>query len=548
MHRIISLALITASLALGSVTASPRSTPFTSNAKPMSDTTSTPALGWMVWWTGAGNIADFLVANAMQGGIFSRAYADNHLYEGIFPTSSIDLDRGKTCEYPKGSKEYYLYANGFWFGALYPTVAVDTIWKPNVSKAAYNSDIGAMSVPEMNAAGSMGDISGIGLYFSDMRIPEGYSGAGDFLFANPGETPESYQTLWPFADIALNSKRPSGQKLDPSKGDKVSHEDTYAVGGDWIPDSIAACIWILETGSYDGQGLGIRVEQRTYSWSTGALANAIVLNYKIRNMNSFTLKTPYFSYFLDPDLGSGGSAPGDDGGWDDLTGFDKSRDMGYTYDENGSESGWTVAPGYIGAVLLETPSNKGMTGFNCWTNDSVMIVDNLGQDSAKYAYMASTNFIAINDPNDVRMMLNSGPYPDLAPNKEYDFTIAVVLGATLDELKENVDSVKAAFDKGFLPVGIIEDNPGPTELPELSIPGYLSTGNIRLSYTLPASGNINIALFDASGRKLSTLREGTQNEGTYEISVSTSGLSKGVYFVRLSTGTGSATAKMLILN
>jgi hypothetical protein len=550
MHRIISLALIAASVALGSASTGPMSKPSHDNGAPLGEVTDIPAWSWMVWWTGTGEIGDFLVSNAIQGGIFSRASDDRHAYDCTFPETSVNLtDRGKTCEYPVGSKHYYLYANGIWFGALYPNVnGNDTAWKPNVSKAAYNSDFGAMSVPEMASAGGMGDISVVGLYFSDMVIAEGYTGAGDKLFVQPGQTPESYQVPWPFADTALNSKRPAGQKLDPAKGDMVSHEDTYAVGGDWIPDSDAVVIWVLSTGNYDGQGLGVRVEQRTYSWSTTALANAIVLNYKIRNMNDFTLKAPYFSYFMDPDIGTGGSKPGDEGGWDDLTGFDKSRNLGYAYDSDGSESGWTPAPAYVGVVLLEAPGNKGMTGFKCWENDTMAVVDNLGEDSIKYVYMTSTDFAGLTNPTDARLLLNSGPFPNMAPNAEYDFTVAVVLGPTLNELKANVDSVKAAFSKGFLPVAGVADRPASTEPLKLTVNETVSAGAIKLSYSLPASGSVSISLFDASGRKLSTLKQGQETQGSHVLSVGTSGLSSGVYFVRLETTGGSVTAKMLVLD
>jgi hypothetical protein len=274
-------------------------TPQVSSGYPLlSEVTDEPAAWWLVWWTGVGNVSDFLVSNAMQGGVFARHPDDEHEYRGEFALSSTGqypVTRGRNAEYPAGSEQFYLYCMGFWFGAIYPyvdTLTGDTTWIANVSKAAYNSDIGAMAVPEMEDGGGMDDISNRGLYFSDMLIPEGdeFEGVGDNLFVQPGETPEPYQVLWPFADTMLNKHRSPDDQLDPSKGDIVSDEDTYAVGGDWIPVDSATTIWILKTGSYDGLGLGIRAEQRTYSWNRGVLANAIVLNYKIRNMKA-TLPT-----------------------------------------------------------------------------------------------------------------------------------------------------------------------------------------------------------------------------------------------------------------
>ncbi|TKJ43911.1 hypothetical protein CEE36_01995 [candidate division TA06 bacterium B3_TA06] len=515
------------------------------------EVTDEPAAWWLVWWTGVGNVSDFLVSNAMQGGVFARHPDDEHEYQGLPAyTGWYPVTRGRNAEYPANSEQFYLYAMGFWFGAIYPyvdTLTGDTTWIANVSKAAYESDIGAMAVPEMRDAGGYNDISNRGLYFSDMLIPEGdeFEGVGDNLFVQPGETPEPYQVLWPFADTMLNKNRPPDEQLDPSKGDIVSDEDTYAVGGDWIPVDSATTIWILTTGSYDGLGLGIRAEQRTYSWNRGVLANAIVLNYKIRNMNDFSLKAPYFSYFADPDIGEGGSVPGDEGFWDDMIGFDRDRNLGYAYDANGSEPGWSTPVGYIGAVLLETPGDEGLTGFETWPNGHD--IDKLGQDSLKYAYMTSTDFVTRENPDDVRMLLNSGPYPDLAPGNEYDFTLTVVVGQTLAELQANVDSVRAAFDRGFSEKVDVEEESVSASLGLTLSDPIVFSDLLKLRYSLPNASGIDLALFDASGRRVETLKQGYASAGEGKIIWDASTVPSGVYFVRLSASGQSCTERVLII-
>ncbi|MCK4335025.1 hypothetical protein KAX06_09640, partial [candidate division WOR-3 bacterium] len=237
--RKLSLILVLTSVALLAAPPAGMTVPQPSSGyRLLSEVTDEPAAFWYLWWTGTGNVSDFLVCNAMQGGVFSRHILDEHLYEGLPAYYSInqypDIS-GNNGEYPTGSRQFYLYAMGFWFGALDQGT-------PNVSKAAFHSDMGGMSVPEMEVV----DRDTVGLYFSNMLIPEGYGleGEGDRLFARPGETPKPYQVLWPFADTALNKNRPPESQLDPSKGDLVSHEDTYAVGGDWIPLDDATTIWL----------------------------------------------------------------------------------------------------------------------------------------------------------------------------------------------------------------------------------------------------------------------------------------------------------------
>ncbi|MEA3310810.1 MAG: hypothetical protein U9Q76_01180, partial [candidate division WOR-3 bacterium] len=213
--RQLSLILILTGVVLAAAPRYAELTPQVSSGYPLlSEVTDEPAAWWLVWWTGVGNVSDFLVSNAMQGGVFARHPDDEHEYQGLPGyTGGYPGTRGRNAEYPAGSEQFYLYAMGFWFGAIYPyvdTLTGDTTWIANVSKAAYNSDIGAMAVPEMEDGGGMVDISNRGLYFSDMTIPQGFGfeGEGDRLFARPGETPKPYQVLWPFADTMLNKNRP----------------------------------------------------------------------------------------------------------------------------------------------------------------------------------------------------------------------------------------------------------------------------------------------------------------------------------------------------
>ncbi len=483
---------------------------------------SKPADSLITEWTGAGNLTGYNVSNDLQGC-------------GHFP--GLDSSYLGTGEFPRGSEEYYIYSAGFWFGALLENN------KPSVSKAAYNCDMGAMSVPEMTNAGPLGDISGRGIYKSTMLIPEGYEGAGDFLFVQYGEEPKPYQIPWPFTDLSLN-KHFATQDDSLEEGDIFSDEDTYTIGGDWIPEDQALTRWVLSTGPYDENGLGIRVEQRTYSWSKAYLADVIVINYKIMNMNDFALKAPCFSFFMDPDIGYGGAFPGDKGSWDDLTGFDKARDLGYAYDSDSYEEGWSNSPGYIGVVFLETPDGRGLTGFVSYENKADQLVDNPGTDSIKYSYMNLKVFNAMENPTEVRMLLNSGPYPDLKPDSECNYTVGIVAGETYSTMIETVDRIREDFN-----LGVTEDEIGsyaPLPLALEVVRG--SEHEYAIRYTLPAQTDVSIGVYDASGRRLEVLRAARETAGTHFFTWDAGGVSSGVYFVRLETGAGSATAKLLVLD
>lgn len=435
-----------------------------------------PATRWWIHWVGKGELTDLAVSNTCQGGIFPQPPGCEY-FDGTWECIWLSLDYmdiwgyGLNAEHPTGSRQFYTWAAGVWVGALYPVVeGQDTIWQKRVSKSAYYSDLGGMSVPEMANAGEVGDISGIGLYFSDQIIPyeSGFPHEGEFLFVQPFESPKPYQVLWPFADTLLNSRRPSQFQLNPDSGNVVSNQDTYAVAGDWMPEDSAAVIWIRDAGPYDLWGLGIRIEQRTYSWDMPENEAYIYINYKIKNMNDFPLKEVYTGYFMDNDVGCGIVEAGQ-GAEDDCINYDTTLNLGYTYDSDGYEPGWFTSAGYMGCVMLETPGDLGLTGFQTWQRNTFIgdLIDSDGQDSLKYDILATRvfpdTFMAFTAPRDQRQLSTSGPYEELGSGEEVSFSVAIVLGLTLDELRDRTANAIRQFENGYLPsapiIGKIETHP-----------------------------------------------------------------------------------------
>ncbi|MCK4352628.1 hypothetical protein KAW65_04390 [candidate division WOR-3 bacterium] len=421
---------------------------------------------WWVHWTGIGNLTDWTVSNTLQGGYFPCPQGCRY-FDGTWNCVWLSLDmlsanmHGLCGEYPAGTNQFYNWASGVWVGAKYPDKieGPDTTWQPRVSKGAYYSDLGAMNLPELTSAGEAGDISGTGLSFSNQILPigYGYSHEGQFVFKQYGAEQEDYQALWPFADMDINVRREdSTTHVDTTNGDIISMEDSYACAGDWIPKNDASCIWIRDTGPYDVWGLGIRIEQRTYSWNYEYNNAYIYFNWKIKNMNSFPLKDIYVGYFMDNDIGSGVSAEGQ-AAEDDLIDYDRSLNLGYSYDADSYEPGWETPAGFIGCIMCKTPGNLGMTGFQTWTRTGEfgMLIDDDGQDSLKYVALSTARanidtFQRTTVPNDVRQLSCSGPYVTLLPDSEISFTIAVVVAYTLAELKTRAGYALEQFKSGYL--------------------------------------------------------------------------------------------------
>jgi len=69
-------------------------------------------------------------------------------------------------------------------------------------------------------------------------------------------------------------------------------------------------------------------------------------------------------------------------------------------------------------------------------------------------------------------------------------------------------------------------------------------GRAEISFSLPRSEEVRLAVYDAQGRLVKTLAEGPRGAGTHHITVSD--LESGVYFYRLEAGRTSLTRRMVV--
>jgi hypothetical protein len=398
----------------------------------------------MLSWIGVGNLARYTVSNTGQNGYFEPPPGWEN-YNGQFPFG-FTSGNGRTGEFPRGSKQYYVWAAGLWVGAkVREIVGTDTMYDKRVATGAYYSDQGALS----------------DLYQSNQVIPDGFEGAGDFYFKQKeADQKADYQILWNFADSSINQKRLllgyDNLLINPEAGDYISNEDTYCVWGDYLPEEDAVTLFL---DAYDTKPVGIRVEQRSYSWSTD---DFIYLNYRITNMNDFPLRDVYFGYFMDNDIGDA---------TDDLIGYDENLNLGYSYDSDLQESGWQTLAGYMGTVFVETPRDSngvelGLTGFQTWVNGSTEgDVDNDASDNLKYDQLQKVGFEIFSVPQDVRQLTSCGPLRTMQPGETVEVTIAVVPGGSLDELRKNTERAYERYDLAFIgpeppPSPVMNLNPG----------------------------------------------------------------------------------------
>ncbi|TKJ41214.1 hypothetical protein CEE37_05995 [candidate division LCP-89 bacterium B3_LCP] len=68
-----------------------------------------------------------------------------------------------------------------------------------------------------------------------------------------------------------------------------------------------------------------------------------------------------------------------------------------------------------------------------------------------------------------------------------------------------------------------------------------------ISFELPVSSLVNLAVYDVSGRLISTVVNGWRDAGVHEVTFDGSGLVSGIYIYQLDIGSHSASGKMVLM-
>lgn len=108
--------------------------------------------------------------------------------------------------------------------------------------------------------------------------------------------------------------------------------------------------------------------------------------------------------------------------------------------------------------------------------------------------------------------------------------------------------IHAVVDTAWVVVGIdTRDNQIPSEF-ALS-QNYPNPFNptTTIHYSVPKSGQVNLAVYDINGRLINELVNEVQDAGNYRVTVDGHNISSGVYFYRLTSGSFSMTKKMTLV-
>ena len=104
----------------------------------------------------------------------------------------------------------------------------------------------------------------------------------------------------------------------------------------------------------------------------------------------------------------------------------------------------------------------------------------------------------------------------------------------------------AEVDREALSLELVDETPQPFRLSSARPNPFSSSTRLQLSLDTPTA--LRVAVFDALGREVMKLHEGTLQPGTYNLRLDGSTLPPGLYLVRATDGRGTTVTRSVALS
>ena len=377
----------------------------------------------------------------------------------------------------------------------------------------------------------------------------------------------------------------------------------------FIGDEVLWCVMndLDPNRTYNAFGdgpIGLEIQLTVYGYTHPSLNSVLFKKYIIINKSNNTIDSMYFSYFSDPDIGSG---------YDDYAGCDTLLNFAYCYNaDNDDEGGYGENPPAVGYKLLQGPIqisssidsafvkyrwirgyiNKNLGSFNLYNNnlwwqcfpvlrpDYYSFLNGKTFEPECHSYYIDiinplngnrTNIMCPGDPvsgtgwyegdgwpnglisGDKGILMGSGPIT-MAPGDTQEVVIAIIATRgtsnlqSVAELKNTAKIVQYFYDN-YIPETVNVNYLPP--LPEYYYLGqnYPNPFNptTQINYELPVSGLVTLKVFDILGREIATLVNEEKQAGKYQVEFSANNLSSGIYFYTLTSRAYFRTKKMVVI-
>ncbi len=271
---------------------------------------------------------------------------------------------------------------------------------------------------------------------------------------------------------------------------------------------------------------GLRVVQHSYQNFATGYDDFVALVYDITNDGSAPVNGIYAGVFSDFDLGTSSS---------NTAGTDTVRRLAYMRTA-------TSPNPTVGVKILYPYSWRNLTCI-----DHAIYVyptDSCVTDNQKFRFLNGTIVQrSSNRSYDWSVVTSVGPF-DLAVGQTQRFAVAFVGGSDENVCRAHADSAQSWYDRT---VGIAE-GPRPVQprAQQLELVPNPFTGRTLVSFALPTAGRVRVAAFDATGREVARIFDGTAPAGRSVVAWQPRGLAGGVYFIKLA-GPGLETTQRALL-
>ncbi|MCK4414393.1 MAG: hypothetical protein KAY32_12695 [Candidatus Eisenbacteria sp.] len=295
--------------------------------------------------------------------------------------------------------------------------------------------------------------------------------------------------------------------------------------------------------AYDDAGhpyaRGLRVEQSSRAWADPPYDDFVIVEYTLHNEGAETISGLYAGQFMDWDVSL--SAP-----WTDQGATDPDERLVYMWHDE-------TFP-YVGIALLDTlpPHVVPAANLTLIHNPTYVYPQGCITDADRALFLSGGDpdhsVAASWQPDDWCAMASGGPYT-LIPGDSVGIAFALLAGDDENDLRANVAAALIAYGWGASGVAETEASDWRLQLGTANPNPFARGTTIR--YTLPRHERVRLAIFDATGRLVRTLREGGEDPGRHVVHWDARGpagrpLPCGVYFCRLDAG-GTRLHRQLVI-
>ncbi len=498
-----------------------------------------------------------------------------------FGINSLDIKYiAGGCIWPRGSRNQYIFASGFWFGAKKEVSGSNN----KMVTISYNPNSGrSWFVP-----GRIDD--GLELLENEIKKYRVYystdfdSETGKVKIPNDGPD-------WPLW-VTDNSRKvqygvykheyidePDERNLNQYPYGPMMHSDEH-IFSTYKDTDLSLYEGGIAKRHSQGYPLRLQVEENTYTWESGDMKDVVIITYNITNYSDETYTDCWFAPVIDSDIALQPNTSF--GAGNDLANFysDDNLELVYAWTNPDRGEGGNGF-GYLGVSMLESPAvdnngdirhdkliyepqeQIGLSTFRNWSIESDIL-----DDDERYDFISSGIIDGEKESGDIRLLMATGPF-NLKPGEtarlaigisfampakggEADGTYEDITGFSEGKIKSKFQAVSTSLVGKQEKIqqeyyaAIYNSVPEYEVLDKNAVYPNPANNMINVKYHNESAGNVRISLVNMNGINVAELSNGHKSYGNQQDNFLLGNINSGMYILKIETASGVFAKKLLI--